>query len=249
MFPIRDHNPSAQTPVVTWALIVINVAIHLWQVAAVRSEAQLYYLYDAYAMVPIEISAGQDLWTLVTSAFLHGGWMHLIGNMLFLHIFGDNLEEALGRLGFLLFYLLGGMGAGLCQWASEPGSDIPTIGASGAIAAVMGGYLLLFPKARVDVLIFIVIIIRIVPIPAWVMLALWFGLQVFSGFGADPLTGGVAYWAHAGGFAIGFVMMVPAWLRRGGAGWWSRTDGHPPHPDAAYGTLTPSRVPTVKRRR
>jgi membrane associated rhomboid family serine protease len=249
MFPIRDHNPSTKTPVVTWVLIVLNVAIHLWQVGKVSSEVQLYYFYDAYAMVPAEISARQDLWTLVTSTFLHGGWLHLIGNMLFLHIFGDNLEEALGHLGFLAFYLLGGVGAGLCQWASGPLSPVPTIGASGAIAAVMGGYLLLFPKARVDVLIFIVFIIRIVPIPAWMMLALWFALQVFSGFGANPLEGGVAYWAHAGGFAIGFVMMLPAWLRRGGAGWWSRTEGHPPHADAAYGALTPSRVPGVKRRR
>ncbi|HVG48073.1 MAG TPA: rhomboid family intramembrane serine protease [Rubellimicrobium sp.] len=249
MFPIRDHNPSTQTPYVTWALIVINVAIQVWQAALVRGDAQLYALYDAYAMIPAEISAGQDYWTLVTSTFLHGGWMHLIGNMLFLHVFGDNLEEALGRLGFLAFYLLGGIGASLCQWAAEPLSGIPTVGASGAIAAVMGGYLLLFPKARVDVLVFIVIFIRIIPIPAWIVLALWFGLQVFSGIGADPLTGGVAYWAHVGGFAIGFVMMVPAWLRRGGAGWWSRTDGRPPHSDAAYGTLTPTRVPVVKRRR
>lgn len=249
MFPIRDHNPSSKTPAVTWTLIVLNVAIHLWQVGTVASEAQLYVLYDAYAMIPAEISTGQDLLTLVTSTFLHGGFLHLLGNMLFLHIFGDNLEEALGHLGFLLFYLLGGVGAGLIQWASAPLSPIPTIGASGAIAAVMGGYLLLFPKARVDILIFIIFIIRIVPIPAWMMLALWFVLQVFGGFGADPLTGGVAYWAHAGGFAIGFVMMVPAWLKRGGAGWWSRTDGHPPHPDAAYGALTPTRVPLVRRRR
>ncbi|TNC73067.1 rhomboid family intramembrane serine protease [Rubellimicrobium roseum] len=249
MFPIRDHNPSQGTPFVTYVLILINVAIHFWQVSSIQSEVQLYRLYDAYAMIPAEISAGQDLLTLVTSTFLHGGWMHLIGNMLFLWIFGDNLEEALGRAGFLAFYLLGGIGAGLCQWAGGPQSPIPTVGASGAIAAVMGGYLLLFPKAKVDVLIFIIILIRIIPIPAWIMLALWFVLQVFGGFAADPLTGGVAYWAHAGGFAIGFVMMVPAWLKRGGAAWWSRTDGHPPHPDAQWGALTPSRVPEVRRRR
>jgi len=200
-------------------------------------------------MIPYEVSLRQDLWTLVTSTFLHGGWMHLLGNMLFLWVFGDNLEDALGRIGFLAFYLLGGIGAGLCQWAAGPLSPIPTIGASGAIAAVMGGYLLLFPKARVDVLIFIVIIIRIIPVPAWIVLALWFVFQIFGGWGADPLTGGVAYWAHAGGFLIGFVMMVPAWLRRGGAGWWRRTDGHPPHPDAKWGSLGPSSVPTVRRRK
>ncbi len=249
MFPIRDHNPSSQTPYVTWALIALNVAIHLWQFTSVHSDAQLYAIYDAYALIPVEISQGQDLWTLVTSTFLHGGWMHLIGNMLFLWIFGDNLEDALGRVGFLIFYLLGGVGAGLCQWAAAPDSPIPTVGASGAIAAVMGGYLLLFPKARVDVLIFIIFIIRIIPIPAWIVLAVWFVIQIFSGIGANADMGGVAYWAHVGGFAIGFVMMVPAWLRRGGAGWWSRTAGRPPHSDASYGSLTPTRVPAVRRRR
>lgn len=249
MFPIRDHNPSEGTPFVTYALIVLNVAIHLWVATSVGTERQLYALYDAYALVPAEISAGQGLLTLVTSTFLHGGFMHLLGNMLFLWIFGDNLEEALGHVGFLLFYLLGGIGAGLVQWASEPMSLIPTIGASGAISAVMGGYLLLFPKARVDVLIFIVIIIRIIPVPAWIMLALWFVFQLFGGFAADPLTGGVAYWAHAGGFVIGLLMMMPAWLRRGGAGWWARTDGHPPHPDAQWGDLAASRIPEVRRRK
>jgi membrane associated rhomboid family serine protease len=249
MFPIRDHNPSSGTPVLTYLLIAINVGIFVWQTATIQSNMALFQLYDAYALIPLEISQGQDLWTLVTSTFLHGGFMHLLGNMLFLYIFGDNLEEALGRVGFLAFYLLGGIGAGLCQWAAEPYSQIPTIGASGAIAAVMGGYLLLFPKAKVDVLVFIIIFIRIIPIPAWIMLALWFVLQIFGGFGADPLTGGVAYWAHAGGFVIGFVLMIPAWLRRGGAGWWRRTDGHPPHPDAKWGTLAPSSVPSVRRRK
>ena len=249
MFPFRDHNPSQSTPLLTWALIAVNVAIHVWQAAAIRSDAGLYALYDAYALIPVEISQGQDLSTLVTSTFLHGGWLHLAGNMLFLHVFGDNLEEALGKLGFLLFYLLGGVGAGLCQWASGPGSPIPTIGASGAIAAVMGGYLLLFPKARVDVLIFIVFIIRVIPMPAWIVLAIWFALQIVSGVGADPLTGGVAYWAHAGGFLVGFVLMVPAWLRRGGAGWWQRTDGHPPHPETQVGELSASRLPAIRRRR
>ena len=249
MFPFRDHNPSQSTPLLTWALIAVNVLIHVWQAVAIQTDAGLYALYDAYALIPVEISQGQDLTTLVTSTFLHGGWLHLAGNMLFLHVFGDNLEEALGKVGFLLFYLLGGVGAGLCQWASAPASPIPTIGASGAIAAVMGGYLLLFPKARVDVLIFIVIIVRVIPLPAWTVLAIWFALQIVSGVGADPLTGGVAYWAHAGGFLVGFVLMVPIWLRRGGSGWWGRTAGHPPHPDAAYGALTPSRVPGVRRRR
>ncbi len=249
MLPIRDPNPSSGTTFVTWALIAVNVAIHLWVVGTIRTERELWALYEAYAMIPAEISQGRDWSSLVTSAFLHGGWLHLIGNMLFLFIFGDNLEEALGHLGFLAFYLLSGIGAGLGQWAAEPSSPIPTIGASGAIAGVMGGYLLMFPRARVDVLVFIVVLIRIVPVPAWIVLAVWFALQVFGGFAADPLTGGVAYWAHAGGFAVGFALMLPAWLRRGGPAFWRATDGRPPHPDAAYGALTPSRVPQIRRRR
>lgn len=168
--------------------------------------------------------------------------------MLFLWIFGDNLEEALGRLGFLAFYLVAGAGAGLAQWAFEPYSPVPTVGASGSIAGVMGGYLLLFPRARVDILVFLVIFIRVIPVPAWMVLLLWLGLQVAGGWTADPLTGGVAYWAHAGGFAAGFALMVPVWLMRGGPGFWKRTDGVPPHPDAAYGVLTPTRVPAVRRR-
>ena len=199
-------------------------------------------------MIPLEISHGQDLKTLVTSTFLHGGWLHLAGNMLFLWIFGDNLEEAMGRLGFLLFYLLCGAGANLCQWAAEPASTIPTIGASGAIAGVMGGYLLLFPRARVDVLLILIVIFRVVPVPAWIMLLVWLGLQVVSGLGANPLEGGVAYWAHAGGFAVGFVLALPAWLRRGGTGSWARDAGRPPHTEASYGALTPTRVPVVRRR-
>jgi len=249
MFPIRDHNPSATTPVVTWALIVANVAIQAWVATSVRSDADLWRLYQDWAMIPALVSNGENWTSLATMAFLHGGWLHLVGNMLFLWIFGDNLEEALGHLGFLAFYLVAGVGAALCQWAVEPWSPIPTVGASGAVAGVMGGYLLLFPKAKVDVLIFLVIFIRIIPIPAWLMLLAWFGLQLFNGIGADALTGGVAYWAHAGGFAIGFALMVPVWIGRGGTGFWARTDGRPEHPDAAWGPLTPSRVPVVRRRR
>jgi membrane associated rhomboid family serine protease len=247
MLPIRDHNPSATTPVVTWALIALNVAIHVWSVLAIQTDAGLYRLYDAYALVPAEISAGQEWTTLVTSTFLHAGWLHLGGNMLFLWIFGDNAEEALGPLRFLLFYLASGVGAGLCQWGAVPQSTVFTVGASGAIAGVMGGYLLLFPRAKVDILIFL-IIIRIIPVPAWAMLGVWFGLQVFNGLGDTGAGGGVAYWAHAGGFAIGLALMVPAWVRRGGPGFWAQTDGRPPHADAAYGTLTPTRVPAVRRR-
>lgn len=248
MFPIRDHNPSEKTPFVTWALIALNVAIHLWAISAAAGPAELYRLWYAYGLVPAELSRGQGLWSLVTSMFLHGGLLHLGGNMLFLWIFGDNLEEELGHGGFLLFYLASGVGAALAQWLAAPFSTVPMIGASGAIAGVMGGYLLLFPRARVDVLIFIVIIIRIIPVPAWLVLLAWLGIQVAQGAVADAQGGGVAYWAHAGGFVVGFALVLPVWLAKGGPGFWRRTDGHPPHPEARWGPLEQSRVPRVRRR-
>jgi membrane associated rhomboid family serine protease len=167
--------------------------------------------------------------------------------MLFLWIFGDNLEDQMGHVRFLLFYLACGVAADVAHIAAAPWSDVPTVGASGAIAGVMGGYLLLFPKARVDILVFIVIFVRVFSLPAWVMLGLWFGLQIVSA-SADPgREGGVAYWAHAGGFAAGFVLCLPLWLRRGGRGYWERTDGHPPHPEAQF-RLERSSVPRIRRR-
>jgi membrane associated rhomboid family serine protease len=179
--------------------------------------------------------------------FLHGGVMHLLGNMLFLWIFGDNLEEEMGHAGFLAFYLAGGIAAAMLQVGADPRSTIPMVGASGAIAAVMGGYLLLFPKARVDVLLFFIVIIRIIPVRAWIMLGVWFALQLVGGYSANSQTGGVAYWAHAGGFIAGFVLTLPLWLRRGGTAFWARTEGHPPHPARAYRFARTS-VPPVRRR-
>jgi len=249
MFPIRDHNPSERIAWVTWALIVVNVAIHLYVVGTVTSDRALFDHYTAWAMIPALVSEGAALHTLVSSMFLHGDIWHLAGNMLFLWIFGDNMEDTLGHIGFLLFYLACGVASAGAQWLAEPLSPIPVIGASGAIAGVMGGYLLLFPKARVDILIFLVVLVRILPIPAWLMLGLWFAFQILAGVGSDPTTGGVAYWAHAGGFVIGLALMFPLWLSRGGPRWWDRTDGHPPHPDAAWGPLTPTTVPRVTRPR
>ena len=197
-------------------------------------------------MIPERVASGQQIHTVVTSMFLHGGWMHLIGNMLFLWIFGDNIEEELGHGGFLAFYLGTGVVAALAHLAADPTSAIPTVGASGAIAGVMGGYLLLFPRARVDVLLILVVIVRILPVPAWAMLGLWFALQIFNGVAVDASLGGVAYWAHAGGFAAGAVAILPTWLRRGGPRFWRLTHGHPPHPEARYAR---SAVPRVPRRR
>ena len=249
MFPIRDHNPSTRLAFVTWALIVVNVAIHLLVTIEITTDRALYDHYVTWAMIPARIANGDAFYTLFSSMFLHGDIWHLAGNMLFLWIFGDNMEDTLGHLGFLLFYLTCGLVAALAQWVVEPWSPIPVIGASGAIAGVMGGYLLLFPRARIDILIFLVVFIRILPIPAWLMLGLWFLFQVGAGVGTDPDVGGVAYWAHAGGFVIGLVLMLPLWLMRGGPAWWNRTHGHPPHRDGDWGKLAASRVPRVTRAR
>lgn len=248
MFPIRDHNPSGRVPYVTYALMALNIGIFLAMVPIQADQIALLQLYNAWAIVPYEISAGRELHTIFTSMFLHAGFMHLAGNMLFLFIFGDNMEDEMGHLPYLVFYLATGAAAGLMQVIAAPASNIPTIGASGAIAGVMGGYLLMFPKARVDILIIFVIFFRILPIPAWIMLGLWLGMQFLGGFASTGDEGGVAYWAHAGGFIAGIIATVPLWLRRGGPAFWNTTEGHPPHPEAHY-KFAESRIPKVPNAR
>lgn len=245
MFPIRDHNPSGRTPFVTYALMAVNIAV-FFSYAGLDTRSLNAFFFD-WAIIPARISAGEGFSTLFTSMFLHGGFLHLAGNMLFLWIFGDNLEDEMGHGGFLLFYIAAGLGAGLAHVLAAPASPVPTVGASGAIAGVMGGYLLLFPRARIDILIILIVFFRIIPIPAWLMLLVWFALQFVGGVGADPEAGGVAYWAHAGGFVIGLAFAVPLWLRRGGPAFWSRHDGHPPHPEARY-RWSDSRIPRVPRK-
>lgn len=248
MFPLRDHNPSGRVPYVTYALMLANVAVFLLTLPLQTDMAAISEFYGTWAMIPARVSEGQGLLTFVTSMFMHGGFLHIAFNMLFLWIFGDNLEDEMGHLPYLGFYLASGLGAGLAHYVSAPLSPVPVVGASGAIAGVMGGYFLLFPRAKVDILIIIVVFFRIFPVPAWVMLGFWFALQLFNSFGADPNQGGVAYWAHAVGFVIGLVLALPLFFRLGGPAFWSRTHGHPPHPEAKY-RLSPSRVPTVRRRR
>lgn len=158
------------------------------------------------------------------------------------------MEDQLGHFGFLVFYLTGGVGAGLAQTLSDPTSMVPMVGASGAIAAVMGGYLLLFPKARVDVLVIFIVFFRIFPIPAWIVLGFWFAAQVFSGAATPSDVGGVAYWAHAGGFAAGLLLTIPVFRRRGGTAFWHVNQGHPPHPVTEY-ALHRSSIPRVRRRK
>ena len=153
----------------------------------------------------------------------------------------------MGHIPYLVFYLACGVLAGLAQVAAAPYSTIPMVGASGAIAGVMGGYLLLYPKAKVDIFLFFIVFFRIFPIPAWIMLALWFAIQFFGGLGTPADEGGVAYWAHAGGFVAGLLGAIPVWLKRGATKFWTRTDGHPPHPPATYPAIA-SRIPRVKRK-
>ena len=246
MFPFRDHNPSGRTPYVTYALIAVNIVVFLsyWHLFA--DPRALSDFYFQYALIPAAISTGQGYEGLLTSMFLHGGLMHIGGNMLFLWIFGDNMEDEMGHLGFFVFYILSGLLAGYVHVMFAPGSAVPTVGASGAIAGVMGGYLLLFPRAKVDILLIIVIFFRVFTLPAYIMLAIWFGLQFFGGLSADPDTGGVAYWAHAGGFVAGIVLTLPTFRRLGGPRFWHENDFHPPHPEAAY---DPSRIPMIRRRK
>lgn len=246
MFPIRDHNPSGRTPYVTYALIVANVGIFLSYYTQL-SDLQLAYFFYDWGLVPQDVMQGQGGWGLLTHMFLHGGWMHLFGNMLFLYVFADNLEDQLGHLRFAVFYLLCGLAAAALQIFAEPFSDVPMVGASGAIAGVMGGYLLLFPKARIDVLFIIVIFFRIFAIPAWIVLGVWFGLQVFNGAVTPTEGGGVAYWAHAGGFMAGLVFILRPWLALGGTRFWNSTRGVPPHPETNY-KLAVSSIPKVPRR-
>ena len=248
MFPIRDHNPSGRRPYVTLILIGANAIIFAAYWLGLPTEQALGRFFMGYGLVPARISLGQGYWTVLTSMFLHGGWMHLLGNMLFLHVFGDNLEEEMGHAGFLLFYLMSGCWAAGAQFLADPQSMVPMVGASGAIAGVMGGYLLLFPKARVDVFFFFLVFFRILPIPAWIVLGAWFALQLGNGWMTPADLGGVAYWAHVGGFVVGVVLVLPLWLRRGGPGFWTRTAGVPPHPVAQY-RVARTRIPTVRRGR
>ena len=214
MIPLRDRNPSGTVPVVTISLIIVNVLLFLYEVSL---GSGVRYLIRDHGLVPAQITyalryggegMGEAIAPLFSSMFLHGGWWHLIGNMWFLWIFGDNVEDALGSARFLLFYLVCGVGAGIAHWALGPTSPVPTVGASGAIAGVLGAYALLFPGARILTLIPIFFVIQIVEVPALLVLGLWFLLQLFSGSVATLGTtgGGVAWWAHVGGFVAGLAL-------------------------------------------
>lgn len=234
LIPIRDHNPTLQRPYVTYLLMVVNIGIFISYAPLFAQERLLMQFFMEWGMVPARLSAGEGWSSLLTHQFLHGGWLHLGSNMLFLWIFGNNMEEVLGRWKFLIFYLLCGVAAGGAQYLAEPASFIPMVGASGAVAGVLGGYLLFYPRARIDLFLFLIILFRIIPAPAWVVLGGWFALQLLGGLSTPADVGGIAYWAHAGGFLAGVALCLPLWLRLGGTAFWARCLGHPPHAEARY---------------
>ena len=210
MFPISDVIPSRTRPVVTISLIALNALAFLYELQL--SDRQLQAFAYVYGVVPADFS-----WSdVVSSMFLHDGWMHFLGNMLYLWIFGDNVEDSLGHAGFALFYLLCGSVAAIAQTMVHPLSTIPMIGASGAIAGVMGAYFVLFPHSRILAAVFLLLFLDIVEIPAIFFLGFWFLMQLFSGvgsLGATTATGGTAFWAHIGGFVVGVLAGLIARMR------------------------------------
>ena len=204
MIPLRDINRSYSTPLVTMALIAVNVAVFLYQVTLDPFSSNHFIM--EYGLIPARFHFS----ALVTSMFLHGGWLHLIGNMWFLWIYGDNIEDVLGRGPYLFFYLACGILAMASQMAVAPTSRIPNVGASGAIAGVMGAYLVKFPQARIVTLFWFGLIFTL-DVPAVLILAYWFFLQLFSGVGSvaeASVRGGVAWFAHIGGFLAGIVLIL-----------------------------------------
>ena len=223
MIPIKDENPQLRVPYVTYALIAMNIAVWFALQNAgfgPRFEASLC----AYGLVPGNIfmdgwarevaqgfCASRDgvAWSgVVSSMFMHGSWMHIIGNMWFLYIFGDNIEDAMGPIRFLAFYLLSGFAAALAQIYSDTQSLVPMVGASGAIGGVMGGYIALYPKVRVHLFVIFFVIFTTIQVPAWAMLGYWLLLQILGGISSIGASGegGVAFWAHLGGFVAGVVL-------------------------------------------
>ncbi|MGQ9837491.1 MAG: rhomboid family intramembrane serine protease [Cyanobacteriota bacterium] len=222
MVPLQDRNPTTRTAYVTYALLIINIVVFTYELTL--SSRELAAFFSEWAVVPVELTASfqgevtssvRPEWvTLFTSQFLHGGFLHIAGNMLFLWVFGNNIEDLLGHVRYLIFYLTCGALAALAQWFVDMGSTIPSLGASGAIAGVLGAYILRFPRAEVLVLVPLGgILVTTIYIPAWLFLGLWFVQQAFYGVASLEITtnigmqeGGIAYWAHAGGFVFGAIL-------------------------------------------
>jgi membrane associated rhomboid family serine protease len=216
MIPLNDENPTYTTPFIVYTLIAINIVVFIHELSL---GSGLNSFFQLYAVIPRELSASfagtpvnqpvPEILTLITSQFLHGGFMHIAGNMLFLWTFGNNIEDDLGHVKFIIFYLVCGVLAGLTHWLFGMQSTIPTVGASGAIAGVMGAYIIKYPKAKILTLLPLGIIFTTVRIPAVYFLGFWFLQQAISSvasLGMSEATSGVAYWAHAGGFVFGAIL-------------------------------------------
>lgn len=218
MIPLRDKNPTRRFPIVTIGLIVLNAVVFLYELSLGEGLQEFFQSFGAVprqivsSLTPADLIPGA-LFPMLTSMFVHGGWLHLVGNMLYLWIFGDNVEDKVGHGRFVVFYLLCGLAASGLHVVLDPGSAMPMVGASGAISGILGAYLLMFPRARVVTLIPIFFFIQIAELPALVVLGFWFVMQFFNGmlslgYEAGGM-GGVAWWAHVGGFASGLVLILP----------------------------------------
>lgn len=227
MFPLRDENPTELIPYITVAIIALNVIAWIYIQGAGFTDSVIFGSICKFGLIPAEVTGhtdgyrgvelapgvpcifgGRNWFTLVTSMFLHGGWLHLIGNMWFLWVFGNNIEDSMGHIRFLIFYLLTGVLAGLVHIYSSIDSMVPTVGASGAVSGIMGAYLILYPRVRVQTLFWIIIFIKIIAVPAWVVLIQWFVLQFLYWLTTTSnAEGGVAVWAHIGGFVAGILLI------------------------------------------
>jgi len=218
VIPLKDNIPTRTFPIITTALIFVNIIVFAWQHLVLRAPAGTA-LYTYYGLVPREFIASlvarhdllpYNIMTIFTSMFIHGGFLHIIGNMLYLWIFGNNIEDRLGHTGYLLFYLLSGVCAAAFQVLYDPSSEVPMIGASGAVSGTLGAYLLVYPRARIKTLLIIFIFIKIVDIPAVVLLTVWFFMQ-FLYSNVD----GIAWYAHVGGFIFGLLFALLFMVRKG----------------------------------
>ncbi len=227
MIPLRDDNPTRRFPVVTVVLIALNIAVFVFELSLPRHGLTLDGFFLRAGLVPYEVVNRVDVppdglvpvWGAVfTSMFIHGGWLHLIFNMLYLWIFGNNVEDRMGRARFVAFYLLCGIAAAATQVVVMPESLAPMIGASGAISGVLGAYVLLFPRARVLTVIPLILLFPVVMLPAWVLLLAWFALNLLQAMGTIGAETGVAYFAHVGGFVAGLVLVWVFARRRPRAG-------------------------------
>lgn len=232
MFPIRDDTPRFSTPFITYFIIALNVVVFLYELAVgAQSQGALNAFVAEFGVIPhhetailtghTALSPAAALVPILTSMFIHGGWLHIIGNMWVLWIFGDNIEDYLGHFKYLIFYLITGIAAALVHIALNLNSRVPTVGASGAIAGVMGAYIVLYPRAKVLTLVFLIVFITFWWLPAWLFLGYWFLIQFLGGLATNiaetsQSSGGVAVWAHVGGFLAGVLLakLIPARLRR-----------------------------------